>query len=87
MTFNDGFFFKSCGESGHMRMRRDGRDKSCVPALSQMVVGMDRSARAKAAIARERLPGVRAPCSSTTCSETALFSRCASSNSTKTGGD
>ena len=38
-----------------------------VPALSQMVVGIDRSARAKAAMASDRLPGVRAACSSTTC--------------------
>mmetsp|Transcript_21209 Transcript_21209/g.63834 ORF Transcript_21209/g.63834 Transcript_21209/m.63834 type:complete len:261 (-) Transcript_21209:1028-1810(-) len=36
------------------------------PALSQIVVGMARRARAKAAMARLRFPGVRAPKSSTT---------------------
>ena len=37
------------------------------PALSEMIVGMARSERANAAIARLRLPGVRAAASSTTC--------------------
>lgn len=43
----------------------------CAPALSEMMVGMERSARAKAAIARLRLPGVRAAASSTTCRQNA----------------
>jgi len=44
-----------------------GAGTAAAPALSQMVVGIDRSARAKAAIASDLLPGVRAACSSTTC--------------------
>ena len=50
-----------------MHIPTDRRCRGAIPALSQMVVGMARRARAKAAIASERLPGVRAACSSTTC--------------------
>lgn len=48
------------------RGRALGRDTGGAPALSQMVVGMAQRARAKAAMARLRFPGVRAPRSSTT---------------------
>ena len=52
-----------------MTMAGHTHTHAAAPALSEMVVGIDRSARAKAAIASDFLPGVRAACSSTTCAQ------------------
>jgi hypothetical protein len=52
---------RSICECSMSRMGRPGGLRQvCAPALSQMVVGIARSAVAKASIARLRLPGVRA---------------------------